>query len=222
MNKANLYSIKGTSLGTFSLPKSFDAEINMKLLAQAVHVYEDRAHIGLAKTKTRSEVNRTKKKWYKQKGTGGARHGARSAHIFIGGGVAHGPQPVKRELTLPLKMRRKSLEVVLTLKAKAKEILVVDGISKITKTKEAKAFLFKIVKGEGRKIKRWTFVLGDTEKEIYKFLSNLKNVNTILYKDLNAYAVFNGGVLIFSKNLFESKKEAKKNVEKIKTTKKAK
>lgn len=211
MNKANLYSISGTNLGTFSLPKSFDAEVNMNLLAQAVHVYEDRAHIGLAKTKTRSEVNRTKKKWYKQKGTGGARHGARSAHIFVGGGVAHGPQPVKRELTLPLKMRRKSLEVVLTLKAKAKEILVIDGISKITKTKEAKAFISKVVKSENRKIKRWTFVLGNDDKEVPKFLSNLENVGTVYHKNLNAYTAFIGGTLVFSKGLFESKKKVKKS-----------
>ncbi len=211
MNKANLYSFSGTNLGTFSLPKNFDSEVNMKLLAQAVHVYEDRAHIGLAKTKTRSEVNRTKKKWYKQKGTGGARHGARSAHIFVGGGVAHGPQPLKRELTLPLKMRRKSLEVVLTLKAKDKEILVVDGISKITKTKEAKDFLSKIVKREGRKIKRWTFILGSADREVPRFLSNLENVDTVSYKDLNVYTAFNGGTLVFSKDLFEDKKTVKKS-----------
>ena len=46
---------------------------------------------GTHKTKTRGEVNRTTKKWYKQKGTGQARHGARSAPQFVGGAKAMGP-----------------------------------------------------------------------------------------------------------------------------------
>ena len=67
-----------------NLPKEFDQKLNMPLLAQAVHVYEERSHVGLRNTKTRSEVNRTTKKIYKQKGTGGARHGSRRANLYVG------------------------------------------------------------------------------------------------------------------------------------------
>jgi len=81
----------------FSLPKGFDLKKAEKLLVQIVRVFEDRTHFGLNKVKTRSEVNKTRKKLYKQKGTGGARHGAKSAHIFVGGGVAHGPKGEKRD-----------------------------------------------------------------------------------------------------------------------------
>lgn len=69
----------------------FATKPNQALLAQAVQIYLARARQASAKVKTRSEVNRTKKKWFKQKGTGNARHGARTAGIFVGGGVAHGP-----------------------------------------------------------------------------------------------------------------------------------
>ena len=64
MLKAKTYSLKGTKLEDFSLPKEFGEKENLPLLAQAVRVYEERSHIGFAKTKTRTEVNRTTKKIY--------------------------------------------------------------------------------------------------------------------------------------------------------------
>src|SRR5690554_4960009 len=69
----------------------FGQKANPTLLAQAVRVYLSNLRQGTSKVKTRSEVSRTRAKWYRQKGTGNARHGARSAPIFVGGGVAHGP-----------------------------------------------------------------------------------------------------------------------------------
>src|SRR3972149_10400244 len=127
MLKVNTYSLKGTKLTPTSLPKAWETAVNLNLLAQAIHVYEDRSHNALAKAQTRAEVERTKKKWYRQKGTGGARHGAKSAPIFVGGGVAHGPRPVKRELTLPKKMARQAFSVALTLKAKEGKVLGLKG-----------------------------------------------------------------------------------------------
>jgi large subunit ribosomal protein L4 len=65
------------------------------LLAQAIRVYRSNLRQGTSYTKTRSEVKRTKTKWYKQKGTGNARHGARTPNIFVGGGVSHGPRAIE-------------------------------------------------------------------------------------------------------------------------------
>src|SRR3989344_5966768 len=98
MLKVNLYDSAGKKKEGLSLPKEFEVKPNFRLLAQAYHVYEDRTHLGLAKAKTRGEVRISTKKIYKQKGTGGARHGAKSAPIFVGGGVAHGPKGIKRKL----------------------------------------------------------------------------------------------------------------------------
>src|SRR3989339_1998013 len=121
----------------FSLPKGFDLKKAEKLLVQIVRVFEDRTHFGLNKVKTRSEVNMTKKKLYKQKGTGGARHGAKSAHIFVGGGVAHGPKGEKRDLNLPLKMKKKALYLSLVKKFNLKTAILVEGLNKVSKTSEA-------------------------------------------------------------------------------------
>jgi large subunit ribosomal protein L4 len=146
MLKVNVYSIKGTKLSDYTLPKNFQLDVNLDLLAQAKRVYEDGAHPGLRKAKTRSEVIRTKKKVYKQKGTGGARHGSKNAPIFVGGGVAHGPRPLRRVLELPKKMKEVALNMAVALKAKNGEVVLVDGVKKIGKTNEAASFLSKVSK----------------------------------------------------------------------------
>lgn len=204
MLKINNYSAKGTKLEAFSLPKEFGEKVNLILLAQAIRVYEERAHPGLAKAKTRAEVDRTKKKLYRQKGTGGARHGARSAPIFVGGGKAHGPRPVKRELILPEKMKRKALKTAISFKLENKEIIAVDGLSKIAKTKEIQSFIKKMEK-EFPKINKFSFVLSEANLNIKKALQNIKNVDILAYKDLNAYTVLYGGMLILDKEIFVKK-----------------
>ena len=81
---------------------------------------------GTHKTLGRSEINRTKKKIYKQKGTGGARHGARRAPQFRGGGRAFGPVVRSHAHDLPKKVRALGLKHALSAKAKEQQLIVVD------------------------------------------------------------------------------------------------
>ena len=113
--KIQIYSSKGNKTGTMDFPKEYLVDANMNLIAQALHVYEDRGHKGTSKVKTRSQVNASRAKIYKQKGTGGARHGDKKAPIFVGGGIAHGPHGVKRELTLPKKLKARVSKMILTI-----------------------------------------------------------------------------------------------------------
>lgn len=87
-----------------------------KLLAQAVRVHLANQRAGTQSALTRSEVNRTRRKLYKQKGTGGARHGDRKAPIFVGGGVSFAPKPRDYSLKLSKQMRKKALAEALKLK----------------------------------------------------------------------------------------------------------
>ena len=205
MAKINTYSIKGTKLEDISLPKEFSVEKNLPLLAQAIRVYEERSHVGLADTKTRAEINKTKKKWYKQKGTGGARHGAKSAPIFVGGGVAHGPKPIRRVLSLPKKMIKKALFQALSVKLAKNEVVAVSGIEKVVKTSEVANFLKKIGKA-----KRHTFILSEKNLSVKKYLRNITGVEIASYKNLNAFNTLFGGTLIFDSEVFTKVKEAKK------------
>ena len=105
-----MYDNKGAKSGTFALPKEiFGAKVNDDLMAQAVRVYLANQRQGNAHTKSRGEINLTTGKWYRQKGTGRARHGAKSAPIFVGGGVAHGPR--KKDYTLSLSKNMKKAAV---------------------------------------------------------------------------------------------------------------
>lgn len=85
--------------------------------SQAVHdlvvAYQANRRSGTAQTKTRGEVRGTGKKMYRQKGTGGARHGDRKAPIFVGGGVAFGPRNRSYAKTVPKRVRTLALQRVL-------------------------------------------------------------------------------------------------------------
>lgn len=155
-------------------------KFNESLIKQMVRVFEDRTHFGLNKVKTRSEVNRTKKKLYKQKGTGGARHGARSAPIFVGGGKAHGPKGVKKELNMSSKMKKKALSMALALKFDKKEAQFVEGMEKIKKTSDA-AKIIKKLKLNGKVL----VILSEKSN----FFRNIKDIKALNFKDLNAYEV---------------------------------
>lgn len=209
------FSIKGVKGEDITLPKEFGEKVNLGLLAQAVHVYENRAHIGLRKTKTRSEVLRTSKKVYKQKGTGGARHGSRRAPIFVGGGVALGPRPVKRELTLPDIIKNKAKFMAFTLKVENKEMVALTDVAKLEKTKDAGKLITSLEKATGAK--RFTFILSEKGAVAKKALKNIKNASTFSYKDINAFEIYRGGMIVMDAGIFgakEEKKEVKKVVKK--------
>ena len=143
---ASVYDISGIKKDSVVLPKSlFGTKANPSLLAQAVKVYLSNQRSAKAKVKTRGEVDRTSHKLYKQKGTGGARHGSRSANVFVGGGVIFGPTGTQNyKLELPAKMRQKALLGALALKAEDKNVVIVSNtIEASGKTKQSAKLLAK-------------------------------------------------------------------------------
>lgn len=213
MVKINTYSAKGTAGQSMTFPKELIEKENMTLLTQAIRVYEDRSHTGVSKTKTRGEITARKGKVWKQKGTGRARHGARSAPIFVGGGKAHGPKSEKRTLNLPKKMKRKAYKIALTRLVNAGRVVVVNGIN-FKKTKEAEVLIEKIVKKEFKKdLPNKILVALDTKNmEAKRAFSNVENVKFSNYQTLNAYKLFFTDLLIIDKEVFSVKKEVKKTV----------
>lgn len=106
----------------------FGIEPNIPVMHQALVRQLANRRLGTHDTKTRGEVNRTKAKWYRQKGTGRARHGSRNAPIFVGGGIAHGPHPRSYVQRMPRKMRRLALRSALSVKAATERIIVLDKL----------------------------------------------------------------------------------------------
>lgn len=217
MLKAKVYSAKGVKMEDFSLPKEYDVKENLNLLAQASRVYESNSHAGSRKTKTRSEVQKSTRKIYKQKGTGGARHGAKSAPIFVGGGVAFGPTGEKRPLSLPSKIKALSKITAVAFKLRSGNGFVVSGLEKISKSKEASDLVKKAVKGGLGK--KFTVALSDKGVGAYKAFRNLRNVSVFSFKNMNAWNILKMGTLVLDKRIFEVEKETSKVKVKAKTVK---
>jgi large subunit ribosomal protein L4 len=115
----------------------FAAPVRQDILARVVQWQLAKRRAGGASTKTRSEVQGSTQKIYRQKGTGRARHGSKRANIFRGGGIAHGPRPRSHEHALPKKVRRLGLRSALSAKAAEGKLIVLDEASADTvKTRE--------------------------------------------------------------------------------------
>jgi large subunit ribosomal protein L4 len=172
----------------------FGAPVNQQLLAQAVRVYMSNKRQGTSKAQTRSEVSRTTAKWFKQKGTGRARHGARSAPQFVGGGVAHGPNGEQNwKLALPKRMKIQAL--VSALSAQSANMFVSDAVQELTgKTKEA-AQLLQHVRVPKDKI---LVVLANAKPEVMRSLRNLEKVLVTSVSRVNALEVAMADKIILS------------------------
>ena len=86
---------------------------------------------GTHKTKPRSEITGTTKKFGRQKGGGGARHGNRKSNIFVGGGRAHGPVPRSHAIGMPKKVRALALKMALSSKIASEQLVVLEDAKSI-------------------------------------------------------------------------------------------
>jgi large subunit ribosomal protein L4 len=145
--KLPVKNMRGKDVGEVELPADvFEVPVNVALMHQAFVRQMANARLGTHDAKTRGEVNRTKQKWYRQKGTGRARHGSRNAPTFVGGGVSHGPQPRKYTKDLPKKMRREAIRPALSAKAAESGIVVVDNLEMASpKTRDMADVLYNLV-----------------------------------------------------------------------------
>jgi large subunit ribosomal protein L4 len=180
-----------------------DAELNDAIfglepradLIQRVVVWQlAKRRSGQHKTLTRAEINRTKHKLGKQKGGGVARHGARSAPQFVGGGRAMGPVVHSHEFDLPKKVRALGLRHALSSKAKSGNILVIDEAkSAAIKT----GVLAKQFGGLG--LARALVVDGEFDKNFEMSARNINHVSLLPAKGLNVYDIMRSEKLVLTK-----------------------
>jgi len=185
---APLFDATGKKIGETPLNSAvFGAKPQPDLMAQAVLVSLGNQRLGLAKVKTRGEVLLTTRKMYAQKHTGRARHGAASAPIFVGGGVAHGPKPGKREKFLNDKMKKMATISALSQKREEGKIAILEKIvfPKIS-TKEAQIVLQSISGA-----KKILLVEDRANKTTEKSCKNLPKVNVALALNVDILAILN-------------------------------
>jgi large subunit ribosomal protein L4 len=127
--KLDITTLDGEGAGSVDLNETiFGLEPRIDLLQRMVRWQLAKRQAGTHAVKNRSDVNRTRKKLYKQKGTGNARHGAASAPQFRGGGRAFGPVVRSHAHDLPKKVRALALKHALSAKVKDSTLIIVDDV----------------------------------------------------------------------------------------------
>ena len=128
--KLDVIKLDGGKAGSIDLDEAlFGLDPRADILHRVVRWQRARAQAGTHSVLTRAEVSYSTKKIYRQKGTGGARHGSKKAPIFRHGGVYKGPTPRSHAHDLPKKFRALGLRHALSAKAKAGELVIVDTIA---------------------------------------------------------------------------------------------
>lgn len=195
--KAEVFNINGKTTG-----KSVELSDNIFLAEPNDHcIYLDikatlaNKRQGTHKTKERSEVNRTKKKLYRQKGTGNARHGSMNAPIFVGGGTVFGPRP--KDYTMPVNKKVKDLARISALSYKVKGnalTILQDFTFEQPKTKQ----FIDLLKNLSLLNKKTLFILPSADKNVYLSARNIEKTNVIPVSNINTYDILNADNLIIT------------------------
>ena len=193
MPQTTLYDRTGASLGDVELSAElFDAPVNEAVIHQVVTAQLAGRRIGTADTKTRGEVRGGGRKPYRQKGTGRARQGSRSAPHYRGGGAVFGPHPRSYAQRLPRKMRSLALRGALTAKLGDQAIRVIDafGLERI-KTRDL-AGVLAALRASGRVL----VVAPSVDEQLKLSARNLPTVDVILADSLNVVALVNADTIV--------------------------
>lgn len=185
---------------------------NDQLLAQAVRVYMSNKRQGTSKTQTRSDVSRTTRKWYRQKGTGNARHGARDATLFVGGAVAHGPTGMENWKKRLTKSQRRQA-IIAALSAQVQNIVINDEINDLSgKTKQAFELLNEIAaKFEGDKFNltenNLLIIVDKKNEKLDRAMKNIPKVRVIVVDLVNALLIAQADKIILTTGSLETLEE---------------
>jgi large subunit ribosomal protein L4 len=193
--KADAIKLDGKAAGSVELDEAiFGLEPRIDILHRVVRWQRNNAQAGTHKVKTRSEVKYSTKKIYRQKGTGGARHGARSAPIFRGGGIYKGPTPRSHGHELTKKFRKLGLRHALSAKVAAGELVIIDSVN-LTDAKTS--VLAKQVNAMGWK--RALIIDAAVDENFAVAARNLTNINILPTMGANVYDILRSDTLVLTK-----------------------
>ncbi|MEQ1901803.1 MAG: 50S ribosomal protein L4 [Devosia sp.] len=194
-------SLDGKDAGSVTLnDQIFGLEPRADLLHRMVRYQQLKAMAGTHDVKNRSEGVRTGKKFVKQKGSGGARHGDRKAPQFRGGGRAFGPTPRSHAIDLPKKVRALALKHALSAKAKAGELSIVDSL----KTKDAKTSALRTSFGK----LEWSNALiidgADLDQNFALAARNIPQIDVLPIQGINVVDILRRHRLVLTKAAVEA------------------
>ncbi|MHB1417341.1 MAG: 50S ribosomal protein L4 [Chloroflexota bacterium] len=180
-----VYNLAGEVVEQIDLSDEiFGLPMNEPLVHQAVVRQMANQRQGTASVKTRGQVTGSRKKLFRQKGTGRARHGGITSPIYRGGGIAFGPHPRDYSQRLPKRMRRRALRIALSNKAATESLVLLTELEfSEPKTKQMVDVLAKF---DTRSV---LLVLPTSNDNVRKSARNIPGVTTLPAQNLNVLDV---------------------------------
>ncbi len=198
--KADVTTLEAKKAGSVDLPDDvFALEPRADLLHRMVNYQLAKRQAGTHKTKGRSEIAGTTKKMYRQKGTGGARHGDKKVPQFRGGGKAFGPVVRSHAIDMPKKVRALALKHALSSKAKAEKLIVLED----AKSKDGKTAA---LRGALSKLGLTSALIVDGKEVDDKFAlasRNIPAVDVLPVQGINVYDILRRDTLVLTKAALE-------------------
>jgi large subunit ribosomal protein L4 len=197
----SVVSLDGKSAGKVTLSEDvFGLEPRQDILHRMVRYQQLKKMAGTHDVKNRAEIRGTTKKFVRQKGSGGARHGNRKVPIFRGGGRAFGPTPRSHAIELPKKVRALALKHALSTKAKSGDLVILDK----AEAKDAKTSALKKAFGELGLDN--ALIIGGSELDQNFALAarNIGHIDVLPAQGINVYDILRRTKLVLTKAALES------------------
>lgn len=198
MASVEVCNLEGEEVGSVELPETvFGIEPSADAIYYVIKAYLTNQRQGNASTKTRSEVNRSKRKMYRQKGTGRARKGTAGSPILIGGGVAHGPRPRHFRERVPKKVKKLAIRSAFSQKALGESISILEDFElEVPKTKRM-AQMIQMLEIRGQKI---LLLTDGTAENTVKSCRNIPRLSVLPVSQVSTYDVVNADVLVLTRS----------------------
>ena len=178
-----------------------ESKFTPRLLRDAYVMYETSRRQGTVKIKTKGEISGSKKKLFRQKGTGNARMGQKRTPVRVGGGNAFGKKPKDWSFRLPKKALRVATRMALVGKLRSGEVIVVDQFKQEKpKTKEVADLLEVLSVGR----KSCLFVIGEYDKTLWLSTRNVPRLNLTTSGWLNSYDLLKHRVVVMTRDAFNN------------------
>ncbi|MDE2486359.1 MAG: 50S ribosomal protein L4 [Alphaproteobacteria bacterium] len=200
--KLDVIKLDGGKGGSIELPDDIFGieEIRADILQRCVTWQLAKRRAGTHKIQVRNEVSRTGKKMYRQKGTGGARHGSRRAAQFVGGAKAHGPVVRSHAFDLPKKVRALALRHALSSKARDGALIVLDAAT----VKEAKTAALRDSLEKIGVTNALVIAGAEVDANLKLAARNIPNIDVLPNAGLNVYDVLRRRTLVLTKDAVEA------------------
>ena len=200
--KLDVINLDGSKAGSVDLDDAIFGigEIRGDILQRVVTWQLAKRRAGTHKIQVRNEVSRTSKKMYKQKGTGGARHGSRRAAQFVGGAKAHGPVVRSHAFDMNKKVRALALRHALSSKAKDGSLVILDNVT----LTEAKTAALRATLGSLGLVNALVIAGPEVDANFKLAARNIPNIDVLPNAGLNVYDVLRRRKLVLTKAAIEA------------------